>query len=355
MSSKKQQTAESLIESTLQGHKAQAESAKLRVQNKALMAKLSVAEERAGVAEALKASARVPKPIRAKKQELLHKRVATPVFLCSDWHVEETVHAKTVNGLNSYSLLEAEARIERLGDAMCWMIEHHRASFEIRDAVVWLGGDLITGHIHPELIEGNSLSPIQAILWLQARIERVLGKLLGLAGIESITVVTSRGNHGRTTVKTQISTGAANSYEFLLYSQLRRTFEPNNRVQFYVEEGEFTYLDVHGMTLRFTHGDSANYGGGIGGLTIPLNRAIAKWQTYRQADVDNVGHFHQLHDLPRLVVNGSLIGTSPYGLRIGGFEVPAQASYLIDAKRKVKCMSTTLWPVASDFHHRRAK
>jgi hypothetical protein len=347
MSSKKT-TASDLIDSTLQGHKAQAEAAKLRVQNKAVLSKLVIAEERAGVAEALRASAKLPKPIKATKLELLHKRVATPVFLCSDWHVEETVHAKTVNGLNSYSLAEAEARIERLGDAMVWMIGHHRASFEIRECVLWLGGDLLTGYIHDELREGNSLSPVQTILWLQTRIERLIAKLLAVSGLESVTVVTSHGNHGRTTVKTQISTGAANSYEWLLYHQLRRTFEPNARVQFHVADGEFCYLDVNGVTIRFTHGDAAAYGGGVGGITIPLNKAIARWQTHKHASVTCLGHFHQLYDLPGFVVNGSLIGTSPYGLRVGGFEVPAQASFLIDAKRKVKCMSTTLWPVASD-------
>lgn len=348
MSSKKQQTAEGLIESTLQGHKHQAEAGKLRVQNKALLSRLAVAEERAGVAEALKVSARVPKAIKARKQELLHKRVATPVFLCSDWHVEETVDPRTVNGLNAYNLLEAEARIERLGEAMVWMIDHHRKSFEIRECVLWLGGDLMTGYIHDELKENNSLSPVQTVLWLQTQIERLIAKLLAVAGIESITVVTSHGNHGRTTIKTQISSGAANSYEWLLYHQLRRTFEPNNRVQFYVADGEFIYLDVTGVTVRFTHGDAASYGGGVGGITIPLNKAIAKWQTHKHAAITCLGHFHQLYDLPGFVVNGSLIGTSPYGLRVGGFEVPAQASFLIDAKRKVKCMSTTLWPVSSD-------
>lgn len=348
MTSKKQQTAESLIASTLEGHKAQAESARLRVQSKALLSKLAIAEERAGVAEALKASAKVPKPIKAKKTDLLHKRVATPVFMCSDWHVEETVDPRTVNGLNAYSLIEAEARIERLGDAMCWMIDHHRKSFEIRECVLWLGGDLLTGYIHDELREGNSLSPVQTVLWLQTRIERVIAKLLAVSGLESVTVVTSHGNHGRTTVKTQISTGAANSYEWLLYHQLRRTFESNNRVQFHVADGEFIYLDVNGVTIRFTHGDAAAYGGGVGGITIPLNKAIAKWQTHKHASITCLGHFHQLYDLPGFVVNGSLIGTSPYGLRVGGFELPAQASFLIDAKRKVKCMSTTLWPVSSD-------
>jgi hypothetical protein len=359
MSSRKQ-SADALIESAVSTHRQAEQLATARKREKALVSKIAEAERRADVAEALRASAKLPKPIAAKRTTLakadqLHKRVATPVFLLSDWHVEETVDPKTVNGLNAYSLEEAERRVERLGDAITWMIEHHRASFEIREAVLWLGGDLLSGYIHEELKEVAALSPVQTVLWLQERIERLIAKVLALPGLESVTVVTSHGNHGRTTPKTQISTGAANSYEWLLYQQLRRTFEPNNRVQFYIADGEFIYLDVHGVTIRFTHGDATKFGGGVGGIMIPIRKALAKWNTHKHADISCMGHYHSLHDLPDLVVNGSLIGLSPYGMRVGSYEVPAQASFLIDAKRQTKCMATTLWPVGSEFHTRRGK
>jgi hypothetical protein len=264
------------------------------------------------------------------------------VFLCSDWHVEETVKPETVGGVNEYNLKIAEHRIDRLGDAMCWMIDHHRKSFEVRDAVLWLGGDLLSGYIHDELKETNTLSPVQTLLWLQDRIQGLISKVLSLPGIESITVPCNYGNHGRTTHKSQISSGAANSYEWLMYHQLRRTYENNSRVQFHVADGMFLRLKVHNTQLGFHHGDGVRYGGGVGGVMIPVQKAVQKWQTYGACDVWNMGHFHQLHDMPRIVVNGSLIGTSAYGMAVGAFEVAAQASYLIDAKRG-KAMSTTLW------------
>lgn len=323
-------------------YKSDRQAAEAKKENKALLKRLAQAEARAEVAEALKASAKAPKPIKARKLTNLHKRVATPVFLCSDWHVEETVAPETVGGVNTYNLDVAARRIERLSDAMAWMIDHHRKSFEIRDAVVWLGGDLMSGYIHPELVEGNSLSPVQTVVWLQEHIQPLLNKLLGIPGIESLTVPCSYGNHGRTTHKMQVAAGAANSYEWLLYQQLRRTYEPNNRVQFYVADGEFTRLKVHSTNLGFHHGHQAKFGGGVGGVMIPISKAVAKWNTYGECDVWSVGHFHQLYDTPRIVVNGSLIGTSPYGMAVGAFEAPAQASFLVDSKRG-KCMSTTLW------------
>lgn len=321
----------------LEAYRAKLDVDAVRKENRSLLRQLHEAENRALVAEALRASAKPTKPIRTKRPVNLHKRVATPVFLCSDWHVEETVQPETVNGLNEYTLDVAARRIARLGDGMLWMIDHHRKSFEIREALVWLGGDMMTGYIHQELLEGNALSPVQVSLWLQDQIGALLAKVASI--VDSVTVVCSHGNHGRTTPKLQIATSAANSYEWLMYHQLRRT---HRDYQFHIADGDFTYLKVHGVDIRFTHGDAAKYGGGIGGITVPLYKAVARWNTHRHADVTCAGHFHQLHDLPNLVVNGSLIGTSPYGMRVGSYEVPAQASFLVDSKRG-KCMSTTLW------------
>ncbi len=318
------------------------DAATVAKENKQLLKRLDEAEAQAGIAEALRIGAKAPKPIKARRLSAGHKRVATPVFLCSDWHVEEVVKPETVAGVNEYNLDIAAARIDRLGDAMAWMIDHHRKSFEIREAVLWLGGDLLSGYIHDELKETNALSPVQTLLFLQEHISRMLSKLLSISGMESLVIPCSYGNHGRSTHKMMVARGAANSYEWLMYHQLRRTWADNNKVQFYISDGDFLRLKVHQTNLGFHHGHAAKFGGGVGGVTVPLFKATAKWNTYGECDVWNVGHFHQLYDLPRLVVNGSLIGTSPYGMSVGGFEAPAQASYLIDAKRG-KCMSTTLW------------
>jgi hypothetical protein len=43
-----------------------------------------------------------------------------------------------------------------------------------------------------------------------------------------------------------------------------------------------------------------------------------------------------------VVVNGSLIGTAPYGMRVAGHENPAQAFFMIDSKRG-PCMHTPIW------------
>ena len=39
--------------------------------------------------------------------------------------------------------------------------------------------------------------------------------------------------------------------------------------------------------------------GGVGGITIPLNKAISAWNNQRMADYDILGHYHNLQFTPR--------------------------------------------------------
>jgi hypothetical protein len=105
-------------------------------------------------------------------------------------------------------------------------------------------------------------------------------------------------------------------------------------------------LDVFGVRLRFHHGDGIKYGGGVGGITIPVNKAIAQWNRAHYADLDIVGHYHQFFDGGNFIANGSVIGWSPYSLWIkASFEPPQQAFFLLDSKYRRK---TVVAPIILD-------
>lgn len=284
------------------------------------------------------------KPLRIERKRTRldgKQRDATAVLLCTDWHIEEHVDPETINGLNEYTPEIAEARIERLTEAFCWLVRDNR--FSVRDAILWLGGDLITGFIHEELIEGNAMSPIAACLWLQPRIERMIRTILRDTDIEAIKVPCTPGNHGRTTLKPRIATRCENNFEWMLYHQLAKAFKDEPRVEFQIATGEHLYMDVYDRVARFQHGDAIRYGGGVGGITIPIRKAIAQWQTVKRADVDHFGHWHQYLTLGRAIVNGSLIGYNAFALRIkAAYEVPTQAFYLWDRKHG-PCQHTGVW------------
>jgi hypothetical protein len=85
------------------------------------------------------------------------------------------------------------------------------------------------------------------------------------------------------------------------------------------------------------------YQGGIGGLTVPLNKAVIGWNNARYADVTCGGHWHQYLPLPNAVVNGSLIGYNPYAEWIRASpEKPQQASFVVD-KKHGKCLDAPIW------------
>lgn len=334
-------SADKLIASAARGAElaAKAQVKTLKAQIKALEKDVHAANVRADVVAGLRAGERKPRSVRHTPN--LHKRQATALVACSDWHVGERVRASKVNGINAYDQHEAKRRASRLADAVQWLIEHHRNSFEIREVVVWLGGDLMTGELHLDQLQSNTISTPEEVLLVQELAGGLLDQTLAIPGIESVRVPCSYGNHGRNKPKPTISTGAENSYEWLLYQQMARSYA-GTRADFHVAAGEFTFLDVYKTRVRFTHGDAAKYGGGVGGIMIPINKAIAKWQTFQRADLTVMGHFHNYHSLPSLIVNGSLIGTSPYGMRVGAHEEPIQAFCLIDSKRG-PCQHTPIW------------
>ena len=272
------------------------------------------------------------------------QREATAVALASDWHIEERVDSAAVNGVNDYNLEIAKHRAERFFSGFIYLTKYHSEHFTIRDALLWLGGDLITGYLREENLEHNELSPVFAIATLHAWLaDGIRAYLAALPQIELLTIVCNSGNHGRLTEKVRPATREQNSIEWLLYANLAREFANEPRVKFNLPYGSQTYVDIYDFTVRFTHGDEAKFGGGVGGIMIPLKKAIARWNTVKTAAWTNVGHFHQYHDLPTLVVNGSLIGYNTYALSIGAdFETPRQAFYLVDRSRG-KCMSSSLW------------
>lgn len=284
-----------------------------------------------------------PRVMRTEKASGL--REAAFVALASDWHIEEEVAAVKAGGRNEYNLAIADQSIRRFFQSQVDLVNHHRASKKlmIRDGVLALMGDFISGHIHEDLIETTQLSPVEAVIWLKSRLQDGIKHLVDELGLRTLTIPFSYGNHGRTTEKKRIATGAEHSYEWMLGRMLEMEFARDRRIRFDTNPSIHQYAQVYDYTLHFTHGDSVGYGGGIGGITIPLNKAKFAWDDLRYAHYSHCGHWHQLKDLGRVLVNGSLIGYNAFSAYIrASFEPPQQLFYLLDSKRG-KCHVTPLW------------
>lgn len=306
-----------------------------------LVSDLSDARARAELIEAALASD-PPAPIR-RRETASGQREASLVVHLSDWHIGEVVDAGKVNGLNRFDLEVADERIARCRSAVDWLLEMYAPRFVIRDLCVVLGGDLITGYIHEELQESNSLSPTEEVLWLLPRIEELLRHLGEDVGAESVTVLTNWGNHGRTTPEKRIATAAENSYEWLLYQLLNRRFAQHPTIAVQSTKSAVVYHQIYDTVIRTIHGDEFSYQGGIGGLTIPLNKAIARWDSGQRADCTWFGHWHTYSPGLHTMGNGSLKGLDTYALkRAFPFERPMQSTALVDSRHGI-CLPTPIW------------
>lgn len=298
---------------------------------KAALAELESAQQRADAQASL--IGMKPRSLKAGKRR--KGAPATAVLVLSDWHIEETVTAESVNHLNEYSLPIARRRVAEIFERAERLIAHERQLVDIDHLVVAALGDFISGHIHEELLETCSMGPMEAT--------REAGELL-LGGIERLrnsfrrmTIVTSHGNHGRSTPKIRVATGSRHSYEHNLYKWLEKSTRGISGLEWQIADGYLNYMDIQGYTVRFHHGDAVKYSSGIGGLSIPMNKAKANWDRSKPSDLDICGHFHTSLYMPyKFLVNGCLIGMSPFGIRIRAeYQPPSQSLLVIDSRHGV--------------------
>ena len=258
---------------------------------------------------------------------------ATAFLVASDWHIGEEIKSESVSGLNEYSLAIAKKRGETFFRNSLVLLNICKRDVKLDDIVLCLNGDFISGEIHDELMEVNTLRPIDEVLMVQNWIASGIEFLLANTDCH-LTIPCCSGNHARISKKIRHATEQGNSLEHLMYHSLALYFKGNPRVKFIIQKSYHTFLDVYDMTVRIHHGHNVRYQGGVGGLTIPLNKAIAQWNKSRWADLDIVSHFHTFKDMGNAIVNGSIIGFSPYAVAIkADYEPPRQAFFLLDSKR----------------------
>lgn len=268
------------------------------------------------------------------------KRQTAAVAVASDWHVEERVDPRVVNGMNRYNPKIAEFRAGRFFECIRSLCNAYKR-FEVRELILVLNGDLITGWIHEELQATNYMSPIEASAFVCDLVAAGISFLLKECPNIKLSVVCQTGNHGRTTLKRRAADPSATSYEWLVYHMLRRQFP---YLDWNISQGLHTVFSVYDVRIHVTHGDTVKASGGVLGVLAPLNRAAMGWREKFHTDMSIVGHWHQYEPTRRIVMNGSLIGYSSFAhtLALAQAEVAQQAFFFVDAKRGV-CLHSPLW------------
>jgi hypothetical protein len=267
-------------------------------------------------------------------------------MVASDWHIGERVDEEQVNGLNKFTPEIAKTRAINFfsGGQRLWDIL--RRDTQIKVIVLALLGDFINNTIHDDAKESNLLGNISAIRQAQDLIVSGINFLLEHTDAE-LKVVCASGNHGRMTDRQRIATEAENSIENYMYHNIASIFKDEKRISFIISEAYHSYINLwNSYTVRLHHGHFIKYGGGIGGIYIPVNKAIDQWnkeKLHERVDLDVFGHFHQYIDAGNFVSNGSLIGYNSYAISIKApYERPQQAFFLVNKKYASKTMVTPI-------------
>jgi len=259
---------------------------------------------------------------------------AIPILMVSDLHLDERVDPAQIAGCeNEYNPEIAKARLQKVFQHGLFMIDVMRGMAKIDQMALAILGDLQSGAIHDELVETNHMTPIQAALFAEEELGKGIEHLLSKGNFDKIIIPTSHGNHDRDTDKSRCKDGAAHSLAWLVYRMLAKNFRNEKRLEWHIATGYHNYVKFWDTTVRFHHGDNITYSGGVGGITVPIRKAIANWNTVHPTTYDLMGHFHQKTDGGDFVVNGSLVGYSEYSLSIKArFERPCQTLVLLDQK-----------------------
>lgn len=260
-------------------------------------------------------------------------RQGASLIAVSDWHVEKVIEKNSVNGFNEFNPEIAKKRAEKFTDSTIKLINRDAVEFDKHDTVIFLMGDFIEGYIHPESQAiTNAMTPVEASAYAGELLASSLYNILEHAQTDNITVVCRTGNHSRLTKRMESSIDHRFNYETMIYSFLAQRFKGD--IQFNLPTSDIGYTEVLGKTIRDFHGWQVKYGGGIGGLTVPLTKFLQRQDGNRKADFNLLGHYHQL-SMPTKdsLLNGSLCGFDTYAQSLGCSMEPAMQGYrLIDSK-----------------------
>jgi hypothetical protein len=256
------------------------------------------------------------------------------VALFSDAHIEETIDPASVLGKNEYNLVIAEERIKNYFKNLATCINKDHV-----DELIFASlGDTLSGFIHDELAQTNSLSPSEATIKAQSLIYSGLKFLCQNTKLASIKFIGIVGNHSRTTKKMQHSNGFKMSYEWIMYQNIKNMCEITGLpIEFNIPESELAVVDTpDGKRFVFCHGYQikSTGSGTVCGIYPALNRLAMKWdRTFNQNKI-YLGHFHTCVSIPNATVNGSIIGFNAFALSNGfTYEEPAQMFEVYDSER----------------------
>jgi len=264
-----------------------------------------------------------------------------PTLFLSDYHWGEVVSSEEVNGQNTYNPEIARERHELTINRAVDLCKNHMVGNDYPGIVVALGGDMVSGEIHPEITATNSGSVLEQLFEVGAELKRAITYIADEFG--AVFVPTAFGNHARTTFKPGFKQAAKNNVDWALYMFLASLFKDDDRVTIHVPKSFDSHFRIFDTSYLLTHGDRLGVAGGSGeiGMLSPIARGVKRLKAQYSdfnIDIDYVmmGHYHHRLRLPDAMVNGSIKGYDEFamGMRFSP-QAPQQALWFTHPRHGV--------------------
>ncbi len=277
---------------------------------------------------------RIKPPIRRVRS--VGEEVA--VILCSDWHIGEVVRPEQVSNVNVFNENVAASRLELFATKIVELVELQRHYTSINKAVIWLGGDMVSGVIHEELKDTAILLAVEQTALAGYLMAQFIAEVSTL--FREVVVITTVGNHGRLSKKRAFKTHTVNNLDYVAYQICAFALRNYKHIRFYVDASIFRFADVNGWRFVFSHGDETR-----SWMQIPfygLRRDYASKQAinvyvHNNGDLTGavqpvnykvIGHFHTTGLIPDnygfIIMNGSLKGVDEFSFTKGFISRPSQ-------------------------------
>jgi transposase-like protein len=281
---------------------------------------------------------RVPEWIRPKKTKGVQHH-ATISALLSDTHFDEVVDAAEMGGVNAYNRAIAEVRLKRFFEGTIKLSRNYIAGVKIDGIVGMLGGDILTGEIHPELEQTNEAPCADSVVHWAEQLAAGVHMWREEFGYVHLPCVV--GNHDRSKQKKQFKRRVRSSFGWLVYKMLEKEFKDDPKVTFLIPDAPDARFQIYDRWHLLNHGDEFYGGGGVGGNAVPIIRGDLKKQKRfasvgQPYDYSWYGHWHTRRRFGTIGVNGSLIGYNEFAAGCNfDFELPQQSMAINTPERGI--------------------
>lgn len=269
---------------------------------------------------------------------------AAGVLMLNDWHCANQYPLEAVEGVGFQNLEEINRKASILGPntVKIWNFASRLSTLDELDIV--LLGDFLHGAIHPEYAWSNSLGPTEEVLFAQDHLVSLIRYLKKTIKPKKMRIIGTRGgNHGRTTKKMHTEGAHNHNLEWLMYGEIARIIDDPS-IEWRLGKHLTNPTEIKGHIIRPTHGDTIRFMGGTGGVSVPLNRKVQRWNEIKSASLTLLGHFHTLIVLTDAIVGPALTGYDPFAFEIGAKPYPPGQMFLVmDKTKKASVLQTVVY------------